>query len=329
MEPRSPRSPTRRGADASSSSSSMAVPVPVVRKRSSKLLRSLSPSIRSSPSSISLGSRRNASEHSTEGESEAELTKRFEELNLFSLVDQMSASMLRKTHLFHLKTHRNVVLGSEIVEWLISNSITETVAEAEHVATQLVSGGFLYNAHERDDVDTADFHGGNEVYRFAADDKKDLRTRYTTEQLEKIKAELRENVKTGDRSTTRTLHKSVFAGAEAVSWLCESNRAVSRREAVEIVQILMDGGFIARSGRNDKVFHDDLITLYHFEPEGSGLAGSSAFHHRRHQQSSPEMRRTYGSRLSAAAAGRKPSRKSTPDGSSLASSLSFRKTSSG
>mmetsp|Transcript_5724 Transcript_5724/g.10104 ORF Transcript_5724/g.10104 Transcript_5724/m.10104 type:complete len:419 (-) Transcript_5724:565-1821(-) len=208
----------------------------------------------------------------------------FENLDLFTLNDQLCQGIKLKTVFVRLKLYRNAVQGHDITQFLLHNRMCSNDMECMHLGNELLNGGFIYNLCDENDL----VFSVNDAFRFASDDRS-KRMELGEDQYAKIKAEfiqamtmimsdhddecLYNSGSVRDLFSSNATNAAVnkvswsFSGEEAVSWLWLSEYVCHRRDGWRLCQEFMnDGVFIRVSGFGNRTFQDNN-TQYCFEDE--------------------------------------------------------------
>uniref|UniRef100_A0A7S1ESW5 DEP domain-containing protein n=1 Tax=Timspurckia oligopyrenoides TaxID=708627 RepID=A0A7S1ESW5_9RHOD len=159
---------------------------------------------------------------------------------LFHVSTSMQSDIRTRTLMFRFKAYKHVVRGSEIVDYLVENAVASDTVQAEYYADELVQGGFIYNAHNEEEM----FFDTSGVYRFACD-----KSVAEVVDLNQLKVEFKAYLiaENSDEHMNRTMTRVPFHGMKLVTWLCEKGYASDRNEGVKMGQLLVDGGFVSRN----------------------------------------------------------------------------------
>lgn len=183
-----------------------------------------------------------------------------------------------KDYVHNLKTYKQSFVGTKAVDFLVNSRLARNRAEAVRIGRQLVEH---FNLFEPRIKGGREFSDDYVYFRFTVPenrrvpdlDEKEL-IQFRTSTLERVKTaaeELQEitqwflhGVKVKDNKFRAKYYRNTFVGTEAVSYMVNNSRAVSRKEAVELGRSLCSevGLFKGIDGSTD--FRDDYL-LYRFE----------------------------------------------------------------
>jgi len=170
---------------------------------------------------------------------EKELLKKFKNTNYFDLVADMKLAIGTKKHTFRFKTYDNCFPGPDALKWLIQSSHAANTMEAFFLCNEMVNHGHIYDAV---DDDEQEFKIGHRLYRFSADDKKQINVDEID--LDAVEQSLSALVKRTEIVISGMTFADVFRGNDAIDLVLQKGFVTTTAEACQLCDNMVKAGIL-------------------------------------------------------------------------------------